>query len=64
MTDNELLNKKFEILNRKYNELHTEIQDQLCEIAESNEEVRSMCKFMKERMLFETVVSMIRGEKK
>lgn len=60
MTDLELLRKKVDVLTEQMNEMHWDIQETLDDLCDTMSQVQSMCKFLKGRMFFETVVSMLR----
>ena len=61
MTDLELLRKKVDVLTEQMSEIHLDIQETLEELCDTMSQVNSMCKFLKGRMFFETVVNMIKG---
>ena len=58
----ELLRKKVDILTSQINEINFDVQGTLDELTEAMGQVNSMCKFLKQRLLFETVVRMFREE--
>lgn len=60
MTDLELLRRKVDVLTGQVNEIHLDIQETLDELCETMGQVNSMCKFLKGRMFFETVVHMLK----
>jgi len=62
MTDLELLRKKVELMGEQMNEINFDVQDTLNELSEAMDQVNSMCKFLKYRLLFESVVRMFKED--